>query len=526
VGSLFNIFILIQTLLLAYRTLSCKFTVIFKTTIMKPLMIPKIFTIILCVVLLQDVIAQAQTWDQTYNFGSGSASHCTKLLKITGGDLLLAGYSTYSWGSYAPGFIRLDSNGIVKSNSLYLLPDSYQQFTHTLVQVSDNAFYSFSFNPNIPVPVKQIISGFEPINHSWLLKLNADGDTLATFYCDSIGDVRDMVYYNGSLIAVGSTNYEFDNYEFESKTTLLISDTLGNQMLRKEYLVDHDSRANSILRLENGNYLIGGYTIQDYHLYDPIYPDRMFLLETDSLGNLLWSHLSDIPYSQVNKIIQCDDGSFAMIGDGQNAATLKRDIILWRMNAAMEIDEQLFFDFSGTDNARSIKQTPDGGFIACGNIWVPGPPSRSVFFYMKLDADGSLEWYTHNTGNYHHGNDVILNGEHGYFIAGYGQGAKLVKADLLGNGLITSTANHNLHSTSQGFNVYPNPGTNYLYIASANDLLSFHFELFNNLSEPVISLELSSARSLMDTGSLPAGFYYYRIFSGNEISQSGVWVKK
>ena len=121
----------------------CKFTVISKTTIMKPLLTPTIFTIILCIVQLQSVFAQPQTWDKVYDFGSGSSSHCTKLIEIAGGDLLLAGYSTYSWGSYAPGFIRLDSNGIIKSNHLYLLPDSYQQITHTLVQVSDNVFYSF-----------------------------------------------------------------------------------------------------------------------------------------------------------------------------------------------------------------------------------------------------------------------------------------------------------------------------------------------------------------------------------------------
>lgn len=492
---------------------------------MKPLRITKIFTIILCFVLLQNVAAQPQTWDKAYYFGSGSASYFTKVTEIAGGDLLLAGYANYSWGSYAPGFIRLDSNGIVKSNQLHYLT-VFQQITHTLVQVTDNTFYSFSFNPNIPVPVKHNARGFEPINHCWLLKLDANGDTLASYYSDSIGYVSDMICHNGLLIAVGSTNYEFDNYEFESKTTLLITDTLGNQILRQEYLPGQDSRANSILRLENGNYLICGSTAFDFHTYGTYCPDQMFIIETDSVGNVLWTYFSDIPYSQANQVIQCDDGSFAIIGDGYNASNLNRDIILWEMNANMEIYEQLFFDFSGTDHSYSIKQTPDGGFIVCGDIWISGPPSRTVFFYMKLDADGSLEWFTHNEGNYHYANDVILNGAHGYFIAGYGGGAKLVKSDLLGNGLVTSAENLKKPSTSPVFEVYPNPGSNCIFVSNANTGSAFHFELFNKPGELVLRLELMGTHSRIDTSHLPAGIYFYRIHSENILPESGFWIKK
>lgn len=504
----------------------CKFTVIFNITIMKTNLIYIFCAVVCSILLLQGLNAQPLTWDKSYQFPEMSYSHFTKIIPLADGDLLLAGYGNYAWAYFNPGFIRLDSNGVVKSSVQHHLNGSFQQITHTLVQVNDSVFYSFSFNPNIEVPIKNNISGIEPINHCWLLKLNADGDTLSTYYTDSIGYVNDMICHNGLLIAVGSTNYEVEPWEFESKTTLLITDTLGNQMLRQEYLPDLNSRAHSILRLENGNYMICGSTAFNFHTFDIYHPDQMFLLETDSAGNVLWTYFSDIPYSQANKITQCSEGSFAIIGDGYNAAVLNRDIILWRMNADKEIVEPQFFDFSVSDRARSIKQTPDGGFIVCGDIRASGPPSRSVFFYMKVDADGLLEWFTHNHGNYHHANDVILNHEHGYFIAGYGVYAKLVKSDLLGNGLILSAENHKNPSSLPDFKVYPNPGSHYLIVSGIKDSSASYIKLFNNLGEPVISKELNDYCTAIDTEQLPAGLYFYRIFSGNNPPESGVWIKR
>ena len=486
-----------------------------------------IFCAVVCsIVMLQGLNAQPLTWEKSYWFPEMSYSHFTKIIPLADGDLLLAGYGNFAWAYFNPGFIRVDSNGVVKSSVQHHLNGSFEQITHTLLQLNDSDFYSFSFNPNIPIPVKQNTLGFEPINHSWLLKLNADGDTLSTCYTDSIGYVSDMICHNGLLIAVGSTNYEVEPWEFESKTTLLITDTLGNQMLRQEYFPDLNSRANSILRLENGNYMICGSTALNFHTFDIYHPDQMFLLETDSAGNVLWTYFSDISYSQANQIIQCDDGSFVIIGDGYNPAVSNRDIILWRMNADKEILEPQFYHFSVTDRARSIKQTPDGGFIVCGDIWIIGPPSHSVFFYMKLDADGLLEWYTHNQGNDHLANDVILNGEHGYYIAGYGVDAKLVKSDLLGNGLILSAENLSNPYTFPGFKVFPNPGSHYLIVSGKQAPSAFYFKLYNNLGEPVISKELGKTQTIIDTNRLPAGLYFYRIFSGNNPPESGVWIKR
>ena len=94
----------------------------------------------------------------------------------------------------------------------------------------------------------------------------------------------------------------------------------------------------------------------------------------------------------------------------------------------------------GSDYARSIVQTTDGGYIVAGNTWSYGQGGADVYV-VKLDASGDIQWTRTVGGGY---NDkaysIIQLPDGSYVLAGYtfsyGQGGfdvYIVKLDATGN---------------------------------------------------------------------------------------------
>ena len=474
------------------------------------------------------IFAQSTTWDKTYSFPGNDDSYFCKAIQMNNGDLLLAGYTEDSWYGNSPGYMRIDSNGTKIWAYSFGLPVSCQQITKTIEQFDENTFYSFCFNPFDPMPVKTSKSRNEILNDSWLLKLNSNGDTLWKLFYDEIGWVNDLLYDNGNLVVVGSTNYKDEELSiYYSKTTILVIDTVGNIISRNEYLTDFDSRANSIVKQINGRYLITGTTFLNFELGMNNYPDKMYIIETDTIGNLTWTFFSDDQYSDGQKIIHCSDGNYAIIGDGYNTATNNKDIILWRLDENKVIFQKTYYNFSSSDDVYSIKQASDSGFIICGSIWMLGPPSRSVFFYMKTDNESNEEWFWNDEGTYHCACDVLVNNNSGYYIAGYDMNnAKLVKTDLQGNGLITAIDNKFLNPSPYEIEIFPNPGNEYFILRNTKPFSNYTLSLFNIHGNILTNQKVETGLFYFDTSSLPSGMYFYRLIGYDNHLQFGAWIKK
>jgi hypothetical protein len=334
--------------------------------------------------------------------------------------------------------MKIDTNGNKIWAKAYDFIDSYQIITKTLAEIPDDSIYfSFCFDPSWPVPIKRNIRE-DLVNECRLLKFNSVGDTLSCYHYTNIGWVNDLIYDEGFLIVAGGTNYEDEEWNFHSKPTIIVVDTSGNLTFRKEFFTDTNGRINSVIKKPDGDYYVAGST-ELY--YEPGYyqPDRMFLMELDPDFNPVWTFVSDIQYSEGNKIIHGNDDSYSIIGDGYNLATNNHDILLWKLHADTLIDPPWVYDISNWDYAYSIKQTMDNGFIFCGSV-IPQSSSFTSFFYMKINAEGIEEWHWNDNPFYHEAYDV-LSGNSGYYVAGHGSDAKLVKTNLTGYGLETSLPN-------------------------------------------------------------------------------------
>lgn len=480
--------------------------------------------------LISDIYAQPSTWDHEYSFTQSNYHSCfTKMVQTGNNELYLAGYDEYGWFESSPGFMKIDTNGVKSWSRGYNFPSSYQFITYTLVQTSVDSYYSFCFNPLSPVPVGadfKLADG-ETENDARLLKLNNDGDTLFSKHTQEIGWVSSMIYDDDKLFAVGSTNY-YDTKEFgwQSKTTLLVLDTNGMVIMRKEYLDTLDSRANTVVKTQQGSYLIAGTTTE---FSEPGYidPEKMFLMEVDNQGNVLWEYLSDIEYSEGKEICICDDGTYALIGDGLGLGE-DRDIILWKFDNNNVLTHTSFSGLPSADQAFGIMQTNDEGFIICGSIisqslpnWIP------TFLYLKTDAYGTEEWHMQNLSYYNCAYDVILNHNSGYYIAGDGhQKARLVKANLNGMGMIITSLESPDPGLGQLFEIYPNPGTDFITVKRKIPESNFRFLIRDVFGHSMVNAESRKELLKVNTSSFPCGLYFYEISNADGVIHSGKWIKQ
>jgi len=481
---------------------------------------------------LFQINAQTLTWDNVYSFPGKDHGIFTKVLRTGNNEIYLAGYAESGWYGYSPGFMSIDTAGNERWTHSYDFPDSYQQFTHTLVKLNENSYYSFCFNPLLPIPTdsKKYSKWEEITNDCRLLKLNNSGDTVFAKHYENIGWVNDLIIDNGNLIAVGSTNYyEEDSLtKFYTKTTLLVVDTNGTFLWKKEYLTDQNSRANSIIKNPQGNYMITGTTTASFNYFGYIdSPDKMFFFEVDTVGNLLKEYFSDIEYCEGKKIIIGEDGNASIIGNGYNPANSSIDIVLWKFDASNTLVQSVFSELPREDKAFSFKQTTEGGFIICGSI-VPLSSTNwsSAFFYLKTDCDGVEEWHMNNVAPNNCAYDVLIDGESGYFFAGRGSNARLVKADLSGLGLITTSIDDPNLLTGISFEIYPNPGKNVISVKNPDPRHPLTFTLFNLVGKKIIELYNQDTELEINTTALPIGIYFYQITLDNGYTQPGKWIKE
>jgi hypothetical protein len=467
--------------------------------------------------------AQTLTWDKDYNFPGLDHGYFTRMLPLSNGDLLLAGYGEHDWYGFSTGFMRIDTNGSKLWDRSYSFSDSWQQMTKTLVQKpGSDVFYSFSFNPNIPIPIKMIGASQDELNDCWLLKFTSGGDTLSKTHCTDIGWVNDLILDGDKLVAAGATNYE-NQIEpgYLSKATILVMDTSGNVTLSKEFFEDDNAVVNSIIKKDDGDFYIVGSILNYFDLgqYDP---DRMFVMELDPSLNVVWTYESDYQWSEGSRIIHCMESNYVIIGDGFTPSGSDRDIIIWRLQNDNSIYIQDYYDISNSDYANDIRQTDDGGFIFCGSVTVQS--SDKAFFYMKIGQEGNEEWHWNDAGNYHEAMAVMINGNSGYYIAGHGNGAKLVKTDLLGNGLIEAIDSPQPPVSVGLLKVYPNPARGYMIVSYClnNENRDNYIDILDVTSNKVgeVKLQDKQNRVVIPVSRLKVGCYLLRLISGQRVIET------
>lgn len=273
---------------------------------------------------------------------------------------------------------------------------------------------------------------------------------------------------DGGYALSGSTQV---NGTGSSDIWLIRTDNSGNARWNRTYGGQSDEHGYQMIQTSDGGFALVGsrYDSNESALI-------MYLIRTDSAGNLIWhvgylcnssetivTNSSDVnstsylgpsfynaTWGEARYLAQTSDGGFILCGSVRNHPmhpTGDTDAWVIRVNSTGEIlwDRPYFSeqdDFGG-----AIIQTGDGGFIFTGTTQVTSGTSGKMWL-IKINSTGEKEWertYSSSENSTNQAVSLIQNMYGGYSIFGstssqsLGSDFYLIKTDSLGNQLLQKT---------------------------------------------------------------------------------------
>ncbi|MFQ5868818.1 MAG: T9SS type A sorting domain-containing protein, partial [Candidatus Zixiibacteriota bacterium] len=200
-------------------------------------------------------------------------------------------------------------------------------------------------------------------------------------------------------------------------------------------------KGNSVQQTSDGGYIIAGRTMSfGAGGYDA------YLVKTDSSGNAEWSRTyGGSAYDYGLSVQQVSDG-YIIAGHTQSFGAGSSDVYLVKTDSSGNTLWSRTYGGSSGDWGNSVEQTSDGGYIIAGGTQSFGAGLHD-FYLVKTDSSGDTLWtHTYGGGSYEEAHSVQQTADGGYIIAGYtdsfGAGSQdcyVLETDSAGGTLWTRT---------------------------------------------------------------------------------------
>ncbi|MCP4133823.1 MAG: hypothetical protein GY754_22835 [bacterium] len=156
------------------------------------------------------------------------------------------------------------------------------------------------------------------------------------------------------------------------------------------YGESNQDQAVSIIQSSDGGYLAVGFT--KFYMNGVLNTDYS-MVKFNRLGKVEWEkNYGGMASDFAHDVYETSDGGYVIAGRAKDYYGVENyDFHILKINASGETQWQQAFGGSGLDAAESIVQTADGGYIAAGftNSYGSGLEDGWI---IKLDSQGTLEW--------------------------------------------------------------------------------------------------------------------------------------
>lgn len=433
------------------------------------------------------------------------------------------------------------------------LGGSLIEWQHDVQQTKDGGYIvageSYSNDSNV--------SGNHGTQDAWIVKLNATGNiqwqrSLGGSDYDYANCVRQT--NDGGYIVGGSTyskDGDVSGNHGQSDMWIVKLDASGNIQWQKCFGGTKREFASSIRQTKDGGYIIAGssgsvngdvtvnHGLSDY-----------WIIKLDASANIQWQKSFGGTNDENAKCVeQITDGSYIVAGycnsadsdiNDHHGVIKNDDYWVLKLDTSGNIQWKKSFGGSRSDDAFSIKQTKDKGYIIAGESFsldgdVTGQHSvgYSDFWVVKTDGLGNIQWQrTLGGSDYDGATDVrqIANG--GYIVCGHisstdgdvtgshssGDGwvVKLSASGNLINEQTVLATNSQLtnHPVNQ-LSIFPNPVASVLHITGLSLNMKYELRVMNESGTVIQRASVKNISSYdMDLSKLPQGIYYLQ--AGNE----------
>jgi uncharacterized delta-60 repeat protein len=279
----------------------------------------------------------------------------------------------------------------------------------------------------------------------YLVKTNSQSEPLWTRtygggYWDNAYSVQQTA--DGGYIVAGYTNsFGAGSWDFY----LVKTNSLGDPLWTRTYGGSHFDEASSVQQTADGGYIVAGVTYS-FGAGTPGYTN-MYLVKTDSLGDTLWTRTyGGSHYDWANSVQQTADGGYIVAGYTWSFCADSGDFYLVKTNSLGDTLWTRTYGGSGGDYAYSVQQTADGGYIVAGTTESFGAGGWD-FYLVKTNSLGDALWTrTYGGSSHDEASSVQQTADGGYIVAGFtysfgagGWDFYLVKTNSLGDTLWTRT---------------------------------------------------------------------------------------
>lgn len=192
-------------------------------------------------------------------------------------------------------------------------------------------------------------------------------------------------------------------------------------------------RAHSIQQTSDDGYIIAGHSnSSDGDVTGNQGGYDSWVVKLDASGNMTWEKsLGGVEADHFRSIQQTTDGGYIVAGysdsnggdlTGNNGAN---DYWIVKLDAIGNIIWQNSLGGSGSEEAFSIQETTNGGYIVAGhtksnNGDVTGNQGGWDYWVVRLDATGSITWQKSLGGSgYDYAHSIEQTTDGGYIVAGY-----------------------------------------------------------------------------------------------------------
>jgi uncharacterized delta-60 repeat protein len=276
----------------------------------------------------------------------------------------------------------------------------------------------------------------------YVVKLDAGGNVQWT---KTIGGSSDDAAYSiiqssdgGYVVAGWTKSFGAGSYDFY----VVKLDSSGNVQWTKTIGGSSDDRAYSIIQSSDGGYVVAGGTWSfGAGWYD------MYVVKLDSGGNVQWTKtIGGSDWDVARSIIQSSDGGYVVAGATSSFGAGWYDIYVVKLDSAGNVQWTKTIGGSSDDEANSIIQSSDGGYVVAGWTKSFGAGWEDIYV-VKLDSSGNVLWTkTIGGSSDDEANSIIQSSDGGYAVAGrtgsFGAGNwdfYVVKLDSAGNVQWTKT---------------------------------------------------------------------------------------
>ena len=247
----------------------------------------------------------------------------------------------------------------------------------------------------------------------YILKLDANGNKLweKTFggsYNDGAWSIQ-QTNDGGYVVAGYTSSFGAGSYD----VYVLKLDTSGKEVWSKTFGGSSDDLAWSIQQTNDGGYIVAGYTWSSSKWED------VYILKLDANGNKVWEKVfGGSSWDEARSIQQTNDGGYIVAGYTSSFGAGSYDVYVLKLDATGTKVWEKTFGGSYDDRAYCIQQTSDGGYIVAGYTW--SSSKWEDVYILKLDANGNKLWEKTFGGSYDDRAYCIQQtSDGGYIVAGY-----------------------------------------------------------------------------------------------------------